>query len=255
MNGRAHHDDLELAFRVVAGDTPPTCDLPFHHHGQFGPGRLDKRCILQTESWVDREGAAHSLTAMSREYRGNVLAFLRRESPQWMLDAYALEVAMTITGVIEPAQASIELAALRSLPPGWVDHTPLGLMLHQLNGTQPDPLPLIPAPRTPEGSDSPEILQDHDAGVWTVTTRSHSRYLLDLDRRRLRRLPGFPTNGDHPVAQLFGDGEWTPLTALVDCAVGSPLLVLDDRDGVDSYRRSTDIRSIRRTIPDPGDTS
>jgi hypothetical protein len=247
MNDAGHHAELKLAFRVVAGDTPPTGGLPFHHYGQFGPGHLDKRCLLQTETWVDREGVANPLTSMSRKYRANVLALLRHQSPRWALDAYTVEVALTITGVIPPAQASREITALRSLPPGWVDHTPLGLELHHLNGTQPDPLPPSPPRITADESDSPQTLRNEDTGLWTVTTHSHSQYMLDLGRRRVRRTPGLPTDGEKPATRLAGDGEWTRLTALVDCEVGSSLLILDELNDVDCFKLSTAICTIRRT--------
>jgi hypothetical protein len=136
--------DLDYAFRVVAGATTPAGGKLFSEYGQFGPGQIDKRCILQTRTWVDTHGIPHALVDMTPEYRSNVLAHLRQTTPRWVNDAYATDVTLTLYGAIAPQEASREIAALAALPPGWADHTPLGLALHHLNGTSPEPLTALP---------------------------------------------------------------------------------------------------------------
>jgi hypothetical protein len=49
---------------------------PFTDFGQFGRGRIDLRVFLQSDYWVDEDGTGHALTAMSDEYRCNVVRVL-----------------------------------------------------------------------------------------------------------------------------------------------------------------------------------
>jgi hypothetical protein len=249
MSPDANPADLAYAFRVVAGDTPPRSDRPFTDFGQHGPNMIDKRCLLQTETWVDRAGTPCQLADMTPGYRANVLEHLRQEAAAWIRGAYAVAVTLALYGVIDVRQANREIAAAHALPPGWTDHTPLGHELHRLNGTTPPPLPPQVLPVTAADSDSPEVLRDHDTGSWTITTQSHSRYEIDLDRRRVRRIPATPSNGDRPGKPLPADGDWTALAGIVDCAVGRIMVILDFRDGQDSYRFSTTVQRIQANPP------
>lgn len=83
--------------------------------------RLDKRCILQTESetgtWVDRTGVAHQLVDMSPAYRANVLEHLRQQADAWIHGARTMAITLALYGAIAPAQANREIAAVRALPP------------------------------------------------------------------------------------------------------------------------------------------
>lgn len=245
-----NHDpgDLDYAFRVVAGDTPPTTIRPFTEHGQFGSDMIDKRCILQTRTWVDRDGMAHDLEDMTPDYRANVLQHLRQEAPNWIDGARVIAITLALHGAIDAAQANREITAVAALPDGWTDHTPLGLALHHLNGSTPTPLTPQPELVTAAVSDTPDLLRNSDSGIWTVTTHSHSRYDLDLDRRRIRRVPA-ATEGNGLGKALAGDGDWTLVEGIVDCAVGRIMVILDIRDGQGSYRISTTVRSIRAASP------
>lgn len=99
---------------------------------------------------------------------------------------------------------------------------------------------------TADASDTPDLLHDQDTGTWTVTTHSHSRYDLDLDQRRIRRVPAAP-QGNGTGKTLPKDGEWTPVTGIVDCAVGRIMVVMDLCDGLDSIRLSTTVQNIHAT--------
>jgi hypothetical protein len=88
-----------------------------------------------------------------------------------------------------------------------------------------------------------ELADDGDGG-WRVLTQTGTRYLLDLDRRRIRRLPA-------PGALstwMRRDGEELHLIELCQCRVGSPLIILVDLQvpGARHTQRTSDqIRRIR----------
>lgn len=97
-------------------------------------------------------------------------------------------------------------------------------------------------------------LEDGEGGVWEVTTET-SVYVLDLDDRQLKRVPGV-ANGSHIAADgawvelrsLPRDDEWVTLHQLVECRLGEPLfaLVRDPGGGTLTWRRSTHVQSIRK---------
>lgn len=250
----AHDNHFELALRVVAGDLPPTSDIPFDHPDSRVPGQLDKRVLLQTQQWVDRLGHVNRLEDMGPTYRANVLLFLRAQAPEWVADAAAWEITAAITGIISARDASYRLELLDLLTPGWTDHTPLGSRLHDLNDSRAQRLAPPQMHLGAADSDHPDILRDDDGGQWQVSTRSGTAYLIDLDRRRIQRQPGptSPTNGDGPrapVSSLPFDGQWTDLDCLMRCRTGDPLIVLDQRPGTDGrggYRISTAVVDITR---------
>lgn len=250
----AHDNDFHLALRVVAGDVPPTSDIPFDHRDSRVPGELDKRVILQAQHWIDRAGHVHRLEDMGPTYRTNVLGLLRAQGPEWVADAAAWEITAAIVGLISARDASYRLELLDLLTPGWTDHTPLGRRLHDLNDSQAQHLGRPRARLRAVDSDNPEDLRDDDDGQWQVSTRSGTTYLVDLDRRRTQRQPGptSPTNGDGrrpPVSSLPFDGQWTDLDCLIRCRTGESLIILDQRPGTDGrggYRISTDVVDISR---------
>lgn len=265
-------DRLSLAFLLAAGDLPPTTATSFLDSiGE--PGVIDKRVILQTEWWVDIRAVRHRLEEMSPDYRANVLAHLEQEASVWVHQALTWVLFDAITGGTEAAEANDRLDLLDLLMPGWTHHTPLGLRLHELNGTTPGSLPPPPHLTGATDSDTPDQLRHQDGGCWQVTTESTTEYLLDLDRRRIIRRPGYPpgptttafgSNGNTParppVNQLDHDREWTPLTGLVQCRLGRSLVALEQRPVGDGYRISTLVTGIQRFdhgdhIDDAGDAT
>lgn len=89
------------------------------------------------------------------------------------------------------------------------------------------------------------------AGRWQVTTET-SVYLLDLDDRRITRVPdagaGPPPGLDAPpIAALRRDHEPVPLLSLISCTIGEPMRMLIDvrRDGVGTLRTTTIVRQLR----------
>ena len=78
-----------------------------------------------------------------------------------------------------------------------------------------------------------------------VTTRTAS-YLIDHDAGTLTRHPASHTPAGYRTAELRRDGDAVPLIAVLECAVGRPLVALIDvrGDGVPTLRRSTEVRAI-----------
>ncbi|TFC16541.1 hypothetical protein [Cryobacterium glucosi] len=70
-----------------------------------------------------------------------------------------------------------------------------------------------------------DLLTDDATGQFVVATESGSRYVLDLDRRVLRRAPG-------PVFQelrrLRRDGESIDLIEIVECRIGHRMVLRID---------------------------
>ena len=100
-------------------------------------------------------------------------------------------------------------------------------------------------------------LEDGDLGVWEVQSET-SVYLVDLQGRRLKRIPG-AVAGSHlagdgvwvELRALPRDGEWESLEVLIECRVGAGLLALvRHSDGFRGWRRSTLVQRIRR-LPSP----
>ena len=87
-------------------------------------------------------------------------------------------------------------------------------------------------------------LEDDAVGRWRIITRTGTRYLLDLDRRLVRRQPDRSTGS----APMRADGRNVALLEIVQCRVGLPLVVLIDLKvpGAACTRRITaDITRIR----------
>lgn len=79
----------------------------------------------------------------------------------------------------------------------------------------------------------------------TAVVTTTSVYLLDLDRSRVRRIPGAPT-AEAALATLRKDDEWVPLVSLLHLQVGDPMEVIVDVTGgdVSTYRVTTPVRHI-----------
>lgn len=251
-------EPLYRAIRLVAGDLLPTDPPPFEAREVRQPAEIDKRVILQNVWWIDRRARWRHLEDMSRTYRTNVLSHLCQEGGPWVASALAKTYFSAIFGFCSTDEARDRLALLALLTPGWTHHTPLSIRLHQLNGTNPEPL-TIPPNATAAASDTPDLLNDNDGGLWEVTTASTTRYAVDLDRRKIIRQPGTEPDSSHtndrhpdlahaPIAALPGDGEWMNLTDLVHCRVGYSLLIFDRRPTGPGYRISTPVVGIRRLV-------
>lgn len=248
MSNTPDHELLNLAIRVVAGATAPTSGTPFSDYGHLGRNMIDRRCILQDEIWVDIHGNPHRLTEMSAEYRANVFELLQTECPNWMVLAYHWTINATLVGLLPPEQASREIEALGSLRSGWTMATPIARRLCQLNGITLDQRPVVRAPLTTRDDlQAPETLRDGNRGVWAITTAA-SRYVIDLDQRRLKRCPGHEVNDAAltEAPRLPLDGEWSHLSTLVDCARGRSLFALDIQAGEPGFRLSSRVETIRR---------
>ena len=90
------------------------------------------------------------------------------------------------------------------------------------------------------------------AGRYTVTTEA-AEYLLDLDRRVVRRLPVGPD-----AADLRRDAEEVTLLAIARCEVGQSMKILVDLDvsGVlVTTRRTTPIVTIERFLDSLSDAA
>jgi len=249
---------LARAFRLAAGDLPPTSPRSFESPASHQPGQIDKRVILQSAWWVDRLARWHRLDDMSPAYRGNVLGFLDRESPAWLYQAAGWTLLEAIYQAITPAEASARLELLELLTPGWTGHTSLGRRLHHLNGTRPSTLPPPPALLTAAETSTPQILRDHDRGLWRAHTESTATYLIDLDRRRILRKPGDVAareagNGQVGVRSklLPYDEQWSALAGLIQCRTGRPLIVLHDRPIGGGYRTATTVTRIEGIYDPP----
>jgi hypothetical protein len=122
----SHHDE-------------PSPDRPFKDFGQFGPGSLDLRVFLQSEYWVDNEGAGHLLTSMSNDYRSNVMRMLLENSARLHMKIFDLIIV-----IIQKAIVDRDLQALESLlqneipllyvdsPFDFIENTPLMKRLREL---------------------------------------------------------------------------------------------------------------------------
>jgi hypothetical protein len=69
-----------------------------------------------------------------------------------------------------------------------------------------------------------DALEDDAPGRFRITTRSGTRYLIDLDRRLIRREPAF-TGGSVVMRR---DGQDLDLVFLRECRLGAPLIALVD---------------------------
>lgn len=89
-----------------------------------------------------------------------------------------------------------------------------------------------------------DALEDDRVGRFRVTTRTGTRYFLDLDRRLIRREPAFTGSS----ALMRRDGQDLDLVFLRQCRLGAPLVVLIDlriRGACWTQRTSADVTRIR----------
>lgn len=90
-----------------------------------------------------------------------------------------------------------------------------------------------------------DTLNDMEYGRYLVTTVSGSRYVLDLTKFTMRRMPAMDMAQDRSLRR---DGEIVDLLRVKDCTVGRPMhliLNLRLRGVMATSRRSTDVESIQ----------
>ena len=123
-----------LAPRHDGDDEPPFTDF-----GHLGYGRLDLRVLWNDIWWVDIAGSPHVLADMSRVYRANVIAFLRRGAPGWwyhVLTYSTLETALLLSTCPDAPATRQALDLLERLaavePQAWIEASPLMRRLHDL---------------------------------------------------------------------------------------------------------------------------
>jgi hypothetical protein len=100
-------------------------------------------------------------------------------------------------------------------------------------------------------------LRDDDTGRYELGTHT-ARYLLDLDARRLLRIPRTAVTGTHgnpapagTVVFLFDlDGDWADVVELEHCAVGEEMRLRAVIDGQIQPWRTTAVLHIDR-VPTP----
>ena len=89
-----------------------------------------------------------------------------------------------------------------------------------------------------------DALEDDAPGRFRITTRSGTRYLIDLDRRLIRREPAFAGGS----VMMRRDGQDLDLVFLRECRVGAPLIALVDlhiRGACWTQRTSAEVTRIR----------
>ena len=84
-----------------------------------------------------------------------------------------------------------------------------------------------------------DSLTNEDTGTWTVTTRSGARYTFNLDDRTVLREVGADDNRFGPEYEVP-----LPIVGPIDAAMGDPVYVVVDVDGLVGWMRSTPIVSI-----------
>ena len=93
-------------------------------------------------------------------------------------------------------------------------------------------------------------LDDNATGLWNVQTETSS-YLIDMDNKRAMRAP-YAGAGIHPdhaenrmvyVNNIYGDGEWFPISTIKQCIVGELMFLYQPNAGM---RRSTIVRKISK---------
>jgi hypothetical protein len=123
-----------------------------------------------------------------------------------------------------------------------------------------EPEPSMAGARSHPGSASAGTttgLTDSDTGRYELHTHT-ARYLLDLDTRRLQRIPrsSVAASVDSPapvgtVVFLFDvDGDWLELAGLEHCAVGDEMRLRAVIDGQTQPWRTTAVLRIDR-VPTP----
>jgi hypothetical protein len=66
-----------------------------------------------------------------------------------------------------------------------------------------------------------EVLRNGGVGRWRVTTRTGTRYVLDLDRQGVRRIPAAGGSSD----RMRRDNTDVHLVQVVECRIGAPLVL------------------------------
>ena len=97
-----------------------------------------------------------------------------------------------------------------------------------------------------------ESLKDVSTGRYLVTTISGSRYLIDLDKSTMLRMPAVDMAADHSLRR---HGQEIHVVALKECSVGRPMwLIVNLRipGVIATTRRSTEVQSIE-DIGEDGD--
>lgn len=105
-----------------------------------------------------------------------------------------------------------------------------------------------------ETRDGVDGLLDTDTGRYELRTHTARYLLLDLDARRLQRVPRTAVVGteDHPIPPgtvVFGfdfDGSWVDLVELVHCVRGDEMRLLALIDGQTQPWRTTAVLLIKR---------
>jgi hypothetical protein len=95
-----------------------------------------------------------------------------------------------------------------------------------------------------------DAVDDDGLGQFRITTRTGTRYFLDLDRRLIRREPAFTGSS----ALMRADGQDLDLVFLRQCRLGVPLVVLIDlhiRGACWTQRTSADVTRIRPARGEP----
>lgn len=85
---------------------------------------------------------------------------------------------------------------------------------------------------------------------YEVDTESGSRYIIDLDRKVMRRLPRATEHGGDPmvfVSDLHGDGEDLPFVTIM-FEEGSPLYAVWNDNGRPNFRLSTTVTAVRQIV-------
>lgn len=121
-----------------------------------------------------------------------------------------------------------------------LDDEPVSADIPPRSGTEPT------APEfEPRDAAAADELLEGVGGCWQVSTDA-SLHVLDLDRRRVRRVPG-GGGGVAPVAALRRDHAEVRLLRVCRCRVGEPmvLLIVVREDTVPTIRTTTVVRAIR----------
>ncbi|MCM3516243.1 hypothetical protein [Nocardioides sp. P86] len=131
-------DEPLTLLELLAGADEPTC-TPYPPTNQEA-GSIDKRCILRDQIWVDVRGHVHPLEDLTPAYRANVINYLRRTTPNWVVEAGAWLYLDEVAGRIDSAESARRHLLLRTAPPDWLEASPLLRRLRALVGdsnTQP----------------------------------------------------------------------------------------------------------------------
>lgn len=85
---------------------------------------------------------------------------------------------------------------------------------------------------------------------YEVDTESGTRYIIDLDRKVMRRLPRTTDHSGDPmvlISDLHGDGEELPFVT-IRFEEGSPLYAVWNDHGRPNFRLSTTVTAVRQIV-------